>query len=191
MQQKIELKGKTFEYELKTYRLSRTIRLIIRQDGKFVVTAPRRISVTAIEKFIKAKADWIIAALDRYAKTRINKPIIDTRKEYLKYKEKARALVNERLAHFNKAYGYNFKKISIRNQKTRWGSCSKQGNLNFSYKLAVLPSKLADYIIVHELCHLKEFNHSKRFWALVARTIPDHAVLRRELSKNGVESQIS
>lgn len=109
--------------------------------------------------------------------------ILDTRskKEYLQYKDRARELVYRRLEYFNALYGYTYKRISIRNQKTRWGSCSKQGNLNFHYKIAFLPEHLADYIIVHELCHLKEMNHSKKFWDQVARTMPDHKARRRQL----------
>ena len=103
------------------------------------------------------------------------------KKEYLQYREMARALARERAGHFARAYGFSFRKIFIRNQKSRWGSCSKSGNLNFHYKIALMPSRIADYIIVHELCHLAEFNHSKKFWELVARTIPDHKRIRKEL----------
>jgi len=71
--------------------------------------------------------------------------------------------------------------VSIRNQKTRWGSCSRQKNLSFSYRLFLLPPRFCDYVIVHELCHLKEMNHSPKFWALVARTFPDYKKLRREM----------
>lgn len=106
------------------------------------------------------------------------------KKDYQKYKEAARELVKERLAHFNQFYGFKVGRVAIRNQKTRWGSCSKNGNLNFNYKIARLPPKLADYIIVHELCHLGEFNHSKRFWALVAKTVPDDVKIRNELKQN-------
>jgi hypothetical protein len=105
--------------------------------------------------------------------------------KYLKYKESARALVNERLQYFNQYYGYKWNKIAIRNQKTRWGSCSKAGNLNFNYKIALLPPRAADYIIVHELCHLKEFNHSQNFWNLVSKTIPDFKEVRKQLKNNG------
>jgi len=88
--------------------------------------------------------------------------------------------------YFNAMYGLRCNRITIRNQKTRWGSCSRKGNLNFNYKIALLPQRLADYIIVHELCHLGEFNHSRKFWALVAQTMPDHVDLRKELKKNRV-----
>ena len=103
--------------------------------------------------------------------------------KYLKNKEWARALVLERLTYFNESYGYKIGKISIRNQKTRWGSCSQKGNLNFNYKIALIAPELADYIIVHELCHLGEFNHSPKFWALVGRTIPNYLELRKMLKK--------
>jgi predicted metal-dependent hydrolase len=100
---------------------------------------------------------------------------------YLNYKEKAREMIKERLAHYNSFYNYEYKRIAIKNHKSRWGSCSKKGNLNFNYRLVHLPQRLSDYVIVHELCHLGEFNHSKRFWALVEKTIPDWRARRREL----------
>lgn len=99
------------------------------------------------------------------------------------HKEAARALVLSRLAHWSGAYDVSWTSVSIRNQKTRWGSCSKRGGLSFNYRLALIPMHLADYVIVHEMCHLKEFNHSKNFWDLVARTIPDWRVRRAELKK--------
>ncbi len=104
-----------------------------------------------------------------------------SQKEYLLHKETARKLVHERLKYFNQFYGFKYNKVSIRNQKTRWGSCSKSGNLNFSYKLVLLPPHLSDYIIIHELCHLKEFNHSQAFWDLVAQQAPDYKKAINEL----------
>ena len=108
--------------------------------------------------------------------------IKSNRRDYLKYKESARALVINRLAYFNQEYKTTFNRISIRNQRTRWGSCTSKRNLNFNYKIALILPRLADYIIVHELCHLLEMNHSQKFWDQVARTMPDHVVLRRELN---------
>lgn len=107
--------------------------------------------------------------------------------QYLKYKEVARGIVHRKLEEFNKIYNFKYNKISIKNQKTRWGSCSRSGNINFNYKIALLSDRLADYIIVHELCHLGEFNHSKNFWNLVEKTIPDYEQRREELRKKGYE----
>ena len=102
---------------------------------------------------------------------------------YLKNKEATRVLVLSRIEHFNQFYLQKIGRVSIRNQKTRWGSCSRKGNLNFNYRLSLVSPHLADYVIVHELCHLIEFSHSKTFWALVAKTIPDYAERRAQLRK--------
>ena len=121
-----------------------------------------------------------------------------TAAHYKEHKEKARALAEQKLAHYTTQYahaGYVFavtlaedfatgkKRLSVRNQRTRWGSCSRTGNLNFNYKIALLPEPLADYIIAHELCHLGEFNHSQAFWDLVAVAIPDYRERRAELRR--------
>ena len=101
--------------------------------------------------------------------------------EYLKNKEEARSYIIQRLRMYSDVYGFKFNRVSIRNQKTRWGSCSKKGNLNFNYRILKLPNHLAEYIIIHELCHLKEFNHSKRFWNLVAQIMSGYLESKREL----------
>lgn len=106
-----------------------------------------------------------------------------TRWDYKKYKEDARSLVHKKIAELNAHYGYKVGRVSIRNTKSRWGSCSKQGNLNFNYKVLFLPPHIADYIIVHELCHIKEFNHSMNFWNLVAELVPNHKAIRKELKQ--------
>jgi predicted metal-dependent hydrolase len=85
------------------------------------------------------------------------------------------------LAHYGELHGIKVGKIAIRNQKSRWGSCSKKGNLNFNYKLVFLSPELRDYVIVHEICHIKEFNHGEGFWSLVAEAVPDHRELRKQL----------
>ena len=108
-------------------------------------------------------------------------------KKYLEYKETARSIVVSRLEHFNQHYNFKFGKISIRNQKSRWGSCSSKGNLNFNYKIALLPPYLADYVIVHELCHIGQFNHSQKFWDLVGETLPDYEKLVLELKKTHIK----
>ncbi|MCC7500526.1 M48 family metallopeptidase [Candidatus Nomurabacteria bacterium] len=102
-------------------------------------------------------------------------------KHYTRHKEAARALVHARLTHYNTHYQLPLKKVFIKNTKSRWGSCSSRGNLNFSYKLLFLPPAVADYVIVHELCHLVEFNHGHAFWARVAEACPNYKELRQSL----------
>lgn len=157
---------------------------MIKAGGQIVVTSPKRISQRYVEKFLLAKADWLLETLKKYEAVS-PKPKADTRAEYLVYKKVAEKLITERLQHFNTIYGFSWNRVSVRNQTTRWGSCSKKGNLNFSYKLALLPQRLSDYIVVHELCHLKEMNHSPRFWKLVEVTIPDYVARRKELRRIG------
>lgn len=131
--------------------------------------------------------NWIKKTLRKIKKKRpikkLSKKKIAEREKYLKHKEQARVLAIERLEIYNQIYQYKYNRISIRDQKTRWGSCSSKGNINFNYKIALLPLHLADYIIVHELCHIGEMNHSERFWSLVAREIPNHRELKVEIRK--------
>ncbi len=105
------------------------------------------------------------------------------RKNFILNRQKAAELARMKLHHYNQFYNFTFKRITIRDQKSRWGSCSRNGNLSFNYRIALLPEKLGDYIIVHELCHLGQFNHSRDFWNLVAQTMSDWRVLRKELRK--------
>ena len=110
---------------------------------------------------------------------KINKKL--ERLNLAKYKERARAMVLEKIIYWNQFYNFSYNRVFTKAQATRWGSCSSRGNLNFNYKIFLLPPRLADYIIVHELCHLGEFNHSRSFWNLVAQTIPNYMELRNEL----------
>lgn len=186
MKKQIELHKKQIEYTLKMSKRARRMRLAIYCDGNFVVTVPKNMSESVVEQFIINKSKWIIDKLEyfkSFSGQEINK---NTKKDYTEYKEQALALTQRRIEYFSKVYGFKFNKINIKNQKTRWGSCSRKGNLNFNYKIVFLPKKLADYIIIHELCHLKEFNHSHKFWNLVAEIIPDYLEIRNELKKIGL-----
>jgi len=181
IKKQIKLQQQDINYTFRRSRRARHLRLAIYCDGNFVVTAPWFVNQNIINQFIISKAQWIISRLDYFKNFPVQPVIFGTRPNFAKYKTQALILVQNRINYFNLVYNFKFNKITIKNQKTRWGSCSRKGNLNFNYKIALLPSKLADYIIVHELCHLEEFNHSRNFWQLVAKTIPDCLVLRREL----------
>ena len=100
---------------------------------------------------------------------------------FLKYRGLARSVILARVAHFAPLCGVRVKRIAIRNQRRRWGSCSSLGNLNFNYRLIFLPTELCDYVVVHELCHLKELNHSQAFWDEVAKVIPHYKELEARL----------
>ncbi len=181
MERKISLNDKEIKYHLRKSQKARYMRLAISRGGQMVLTLPWLMDESAAETFIREKSDWIIKKITYFEKFKPAYFLKTRRRDYLKYKNAALALAKEKLAGLNKFYGFQINKISIKNQKTRWGSCSRSGNLNFNYKIALLPKKLRDYIIVHELCHLKEFNHSKSFWRLVAKTIPQYKKLAKEI----------
>ena len=93
--------------------------------------------------------------------------------------------IRERLDYYGPRIGRAPGRVAIREQKSRWGSCSRKGNLNFNWKLIMAPPQALDYVVVHELCHLHEFNHSPRFWALVAAQMPDYEVWKKWLKTHG------
>jgi len=180
MEKEIILGGKKIAYTFTRYRRSRHLRLSISSSQCVRISAPMRVSEKTAESFLREKAEWVVAHMANFEKKDSRLPVA-TREDYLKYKELAREIAEKKLKIFNAEYGFAWKRISIRNTRTRWGSCSQDDNLNFSYRIIYLPEKLCDYIIVHELCHLGQFNHSAKFWALVARTIPDFKERRREI----------
>lgn len=183
MQKTIDLQKKRINYTLRLSKQSRGVRLSIARGGVFTVTAPPSMRQSRVEEFIIKKSQWVLHTIE-YFKQFPRKVFIKNKKRHFsEHREKARALVRERLEYFNQSYGFKWNRIAIRNQKSRWGSCSRKGNLNFNYRIMFLPSHLADYIIVHELCHLEALNHSKKFWALVSKAIPDHHQFRKELRK--------
>lgn len=137
--------------------------------------------LTLHHKQFRRTCFYCVAGYNKYM-LRFNK------KHYAKNKIYARELIEGRLEYFNKQYGFGYNKIFIRNQKTRWGSCSSRKNLNFNYKLLFLPARLRDYVIVHEICHLKELNHSHKFWYLVERAFPDYKDIKKEL--RGINIQL-
>lgn len=177
-------------HEIRESTRAKYLRITVNPDGIVVLTKPVRVSLKRAEDFAKRSEAWVAASLKklhmRVAKrTEVEKTVLPRpRKNSLACKEArkaARILVTERLKHFNTLYGFTYGTISIRDQKTRWGSCSAKGNLSFNYRIVYLPKELQDYIVVHELCHTKEHNHSPKFWGEVAKTLPSHAILRKEL----------
>ncbi len=168
-------------YTIKRSRRARHIRVSVSCEA-VTVTAPHWLALHHIEKFLADKADWIQKTVTWYkTQTKPFETGSTAQTSYAACKGRALKLVKEKLAVWNEHYDYTFNRVVIRNQRSRWGSCSKDGNLNFNYRILFLPESLQDYIIVHELCHLKEMNHSRKFWALMDKTIPDYEERKREL----------
>ena len=182
-QRNLNISGQDYQYKLRRKKRVKYLRLTIGHDGALTLTVPIAYPMFLINNFLNSRREWIIQAL---AKKKTNQSLLAVQHsevEIKEYKKLAKALVEERLNYFNQSYGFKYNKISIRNQTSRWGSCSSAKNLNFNYRLAILPEELADYIIVHELCHLQEMNHSPRFWQLVAKTIFDYKNRQKKLKK--------
>ena len=170
-----------FSYKLKRSKRAKRMRLAVYCDGAVVVTSPLRIEQSIIEKFIFDKKQWVLDKIQFFKNIEGKTVRVFSHKDYLENKDKAFVLVSKRVGFYNKIYGFSFNKIFIKNQKTRWGSCSRKQNLNFNYKIVFLPQEHQNYIIVHEICHLKEFNHSRKFWALVEKTFPNYLDIKKEL----------
>jgi predicted metal-dependent hydrolase len=155
--------------------------MTIKAGGEILISGPKWASISTIEDWMRSKASWILQKVDELQNIQPKPSKQESRKEYENYKTIALKIAKEKVSQFNKIYQFAFNRISIRNQTTRWGSCSKKGNLNFNYKIALLPDECADYLVVHELCHLQQFNHSPAFWELIAKTIPNYKHIRKAL----------
>jgi predicted metal-dependent hydrolase len=152
-------------------------------SNNIVLTIPKLGNKIFADKFLKQKKDWI----DQKINEKKDKPINlsnKTKDDYKKNKDTAINEVKEIIKNLN--INIDYKKIYIKDQKTIWGSCSSNKNLNFNYKIIYIPKELREYIVVHESCHLKEMNHSKKFWKEVEKMIPDYKLQRKTL-KNMIQ----
>lgn len=165
----------------------RTMSLEITPAGEVLVRAPNRMPEREIQRFVSEKADWIEKHLQKIQENRSeaqSQPPL-TMDEVRKLADAALQVIPQRVAYFAPKVGVTVGRITIRNQKTKWGSCSSKGNLNFNCLLMLAPPEVLDYVVVHELCHRREMNHSPRFWAEVERVLPDYAVRKQWLKDHG------
>ena len=170
------------EYEI--IRSSRrTIAIQITPDGRVIVRSPRHMSRNSVDEFVRSKQVWIEKHL-AIRQTRPAPPPL-TREQLQTLAEEALAFIPDRAAYYAPLVGASYGRITIRAQRSRWGSCSSKGNLNFNCLLMLVPAHVLDYVVVHELCHLRELNHSPRFWAEVERILPDYKVIRTWLKEHG------
>ena len=185
----IALENEEIEVEIVRSK-RRSMALQIRTDGSVLARVPMRVSDRTIRRFVTSHARWIEE----------NRSQMFARRQYLAEnpydipewesltasdKKIAKQKIIERVDYYADCMGIDYGSISMRNQKSRWGNCSSKGNLNFNCLLMLTPPEVLDYVVVHELCHRKEMNHSARFWAEIGRVMPDYEIQRKWLRENG------
>lgn len=214
MIRKFKYKKRQIEYTIRFSGRAKRVSINIR-DGNIFLVVPPGFPINKAEEFIRMKADWILKHLNSAPpkkegliyrgksmepvyknegvtfreKTSEKKFKIDGDLEYLFNNWLyliAQNYLPFRTAELADKYKFRFNRISIKQLRSRWGSCSSRGNLSFNYKLMQFPDEVIDYVIIHELCHLREMNHSPRFWRLVGNIIPNYKSLKTELRKGTV-----
>ncbi len=165
----------------------KTIAIQVNPDLTVTVRAPKWASRREIDRIIKEKEPWILKHLEEMQKRREEEPTSKelSDEEIKELAKKARDYIPGRVEYYARIIGVDYGRITIRNQKTRWGSCSSKGNLNFNCLLMLMPSDIIDYVVVHELCHRKEMNHSKAFWSEVEKVLPDYKIQVKWLKDEG------
>ena len=166
------------EYNL-IYSDRRTLSLSVR-GGVVTVRAPKRATRELIDSFVKKHSLWIERNLEA-EKKRIEKDTSLSEKQILDLKREAKLYLKEKTEHFSKIMGLKYGRITITSAKTRFGSCSSKGNISYSYRLMLYPEPAREYVVVHELAHLKEMNHSRKFYDIVEAVLPDYKDRKRML----------
>ncbi len=161
----------------------KTLSIVIKPSGEVEVRCPKRCSRREMDAFVQSKRDWIEKHLTAMAE-KPSLPVL-TQAEIRELAKQAAAVLPERVRFFAQQMGLSYGRITIRSQRTRWGSCSAKGNLNFNCLLMLCPEEVQDYVMIHELCHRKELNHSAAFWTEVETYCPDYRTCRKWLKDNG------
>lgn len=166
----------------------KTLAVQIRADGTVIARAPLRMPKDRILCFLSEKASWIRmqqGIMQEREKMRQQARIHLDAAQEKELRERAKSVLAQRTAYFARQIGVTYGRITVRDQKTRWGSCSQTGNLNFNFRLILAPPEVLDYVVVHELCHRRQMNHSAQFWQEVAQVLPDYRKRKAWLTENG------
>lgn len=168
----------------------KTSAIEVKRDGTVVVRCPLRTADSEIGKFVEKHREWILQhrkeVLDR-----LEKRTVYTEAQVKEFRQHARWMLAQKTWQWARKMQVTYGKLTIRQQATRWGSCSARGNLNFNWKLVLVPEELVDYVVVHELAHRKEMNHSPGFWKIVEEQLPDYRERRKRLREYEVEIEIA
>ncbi len=157
------------------------------KNGEVIARAPKRMKDKEIYAFIEAKREWIEKHLSVQLARQQQAAALPkfTPEEIKVLAQKAMQIIPQKVDFYAEKIGVTYNRITIRCQRTRWGSCSSQGNLNFNCLLVLLPEEIIDSVVVHELCHRKHMNHSKQFYAEIEKVFPDYPRCHQWLSENG------
>ena len=172
----------------------KSVGISVNPGGEIIIRAPHFLSQNAILSFVEQKSEWILSA---YNKQKDRLPAKATKKDAAtlalekRYRDAAKEYIPKRVEYYHSFTGGSYEKITIRDQKTRWGSCSSKGTLSFNYRLMLAPPRVLDYVVVHELCHLTHMNHSANFWNMVASILPEYKEYRKWLKDNGHTLHVS
>lgn len=175
------------DYEL-TRSDRKTILVRISREGRIEVRAPLRCQKEQIEEFLEKKRSWILRNQARQREQeKLRREHALTEEECVLLRQSAKSRLEERVRFYSEKMGVSYGRITVREQKTRWGSCSARGNLNFNWKLILMPPEILDYVVVHELAHRREMNHSRAFYETVEAVLPDYRNRERWLREHGGE----
>ena len=177
----------SFDYVIRKSARAKNMRIVIKSNNDIEVVIPQMIPKFLGKKFLEKNKLWVLRSLEKQTKIRnseenFEKIKIEESEDF--YRQKAKEYLSERVKFFIEILDIKFNKIRIKNTKTRWGSCSSQKNLNFSWKIMLAPPKVIDYLVIHEICHLKEMNHSKEFWSLVELLDPNFEEHKKWLKRH-------
>lgn len=175
-----------FPYKI-IYSSRKTLAIQVTSRKEVIVRAPRSMPAAKIDAFLTEKEGWILKHLhtiEIVPESNPQKLPESVRKRYI---ENARAVFTQKVSHYASLMGVTYGRITIREQKTRWGSCSSKGNLNFNWRLIFAPEYVLNYVVVHELAHRKEMNHSKAFYAVIESVLPDYQTAKKWLKDHGHE----
>ena len=174
--------------DMKLIRSNRkSIAIEITSTGQVIVRAPRYMSEAEIQQFVESKSAWLKKHLEKHGK---NKDVLQAEGKFSpdeidRLVELAKQVIPTKVAYYARLMGVTYGRITIRKQKTRWGSCTSEGKLNFNCLLMMAPPEVLDYIVVHELSHRVEMNHSAKFWAQVEKVLPEYRDAQKWLKENG------
>lgn len=164
----------------------KTIAIEVTKEGSVVVRIPFHCPISTVNQFLERKKIWIDRKVrERKAKSRVTAGPAFSSEEKDRFMEQAKKVFEEKALFYAHVMGVYYQRITVREQKTRWGSCSSKRNLNFNWRLLLAPEQVLDYVVIHELAHLIEMNHSSDFYAVVASVMPDFKVWQRWLKENG------